>query len=528
MSGRSAPAACALFASLSACAEAPLFVPWPSLTPGDRVFLVSTEGERVLEVRGPLDPTSVAPTDGFTSDSSLWLARPDLSALRARAPLLLLPDRQDELRLTPRSGTGCAEGRFDEASGRAAYRLAAETSWWSRSGETGFAPVAAPAFAADLEWSAPAGEAACDLAETRLRPFAREESIFGPSVRIPDGEAPELWRDLWSVSRVDQDRVVAVSLRALFVLDRGEQRTDFDGPRVLLIREMLAASSPDLEWRFTQVLYLARPTPRVIVTAAEFDSQLERVAGAVFAVELREEGFGEVRRLASALATSDLAALGDDGFVAVGLDSIVLGEASGPLRERRPSDVVALTRVLAVPEEERFVLGGGPAYVWTGSRAELLEGRLEPEPILDADGSAGFRSPIRGLARLRAPALGHELWALSFSTGLYQRSARGSWLPARFRLLPSPRDCLGGVDACGLVSKPARARHAFPSPDGGLVILTEICAGLVEWSPRYGCGRRLARDESARRLLFGRSEGRYLTLVGEDGLLLEEERPQLP
>lgn len=118
--------------------------------------------------------------------------------------------------------------------------------------------------------------------------------------------------------------------------------------------------------------------------------------------------------------------------------------------------------------------------------------------------------------------------ASTFNTGLLEQREDRSWGETSIEVLPEARSCLGMADACGFVHEVRRYGALIAHPADGVFIIPDGCNEPIVWSPSKGCARRVGRPSGEPKVTTGRREGRFLTLVGPEAVLLELVSPVDP
>jgi hypothetical protein len=95
-------------------------------------------------------------------------------------------------------------------------------------------------------------------------------------------------------------------------------------------------------------------------------------------------------------------------------------------------------------------------------------------------------------------------------------------------VLPEPRSCLGGSDECGFVHELRRYGVSMTHASDGVLVIPGDCDELIVWSPRHRCARRVIRPDTELAVITRRHDGRFVTVVGSDAVVLEPESESLP
>lgn len=342
------------------CARETEFAAWPALDTKVPVFVLTIEGSSVDEILGPFDPNAldVLPELELADDGELWIVQADPSVLEMRHALLASRTFSD-LGLVESPSSMCTAVRYETQEARLLLPLDAEARWFESSEGAGFSPASTPPFAALLSWALPASEGNCPLEAPVLRPFGAEARMFAPGVVPPPGLVAEDWTEMKAASRINDDRVLAASLNAAYIFERGEQRSDFEGPKVLAAQQLVPNLRAGIAVYFNDALFLPEPRPRALLSVYESAPSGASVYGWLFEVELSEQGFGAMALISQGPDLGVLLALDRSSYLAAGGSTWLIREGDSPPTLRSVEANIGFQRAELSENGERIALGGG-------------------------------------------------------------------------------------------------------------------------------------------------------------------------
>lgn len=518
--------------------------PWPDRAYA-AAFLLDADARSVGNIDGPFrphDPSSPAPAVERTLPEvgALHLVGLEEAALERMSPTWRRTE-PERLRLeaTPES---CPRGRVmldEEGTPRqvSLASLAPEILVFEE--EVGFSSTEEHALPLDrLSVRVPEDLSRCVTGTSALVPFGDQTRLLEGVTALrgralPDPSLAPLDRAAWTlfgnVDRLDDGRAVALSSRALYLIERGRGLRD-DERHVQLASLVLDPEFPRRSYSFTNLWADPRPAAngaaRVIVLLQHQDEVGATVTRTLAEFTLDAQGWASYRVLARLDREVEDAVFEPSGrFVAVGAEGLVLllGPEPDVVRESTLDlDSRLLWHVLSTGEPAR------PHLVLTRGSAMFVGdlGRPEQALVVPADGS--FREAA---AAVWAPGGSGEARVLlsSFNNGYFLYEEATGWRSVAF---DAPRSALGCAEAsteCGQRRFDDRFVRLARRPGGSLLAIAEGCAAAFELHPERLCavpvleaGQAVAeRSVSRRNFRALRVSGGVPLVGGREGTLLE-------
>lgn len=546
--GRRRLAAIALLsAGTAACADRAerRYGPWPEVDL-PVAFLVLELGEAVGRSIGPLTLSAgeivhgpaVVESAAGEADGAV------LVGFSAEALASVVPDfaadRLDEAVLEPGVET-CQPERLDELSLLAYARidrratmmqLGADGTWTS----TG---------AHERPWvdhhriALPFDPALCLASKSppTVRPFGDQAELLQAGTTI--GGRPIGTLAVQDVELLDGDKVVSYVDGFFLLFERGAPFVGDDRHGVAL-RAVLPAV-PEGTWVITGLSVdrsPAAPTQgwRVLASAAALRSA-RWIAGAVLEIEIDAGGIGMARTATGPYSEGLSSVVVDPSgrIVVVGERGLVLtaSSARGAWSSFRLNDSTGQLNRVAFTGDR-----GRPHFVGT------LDGL-----VLLGDASRGAASFVReylepgnqSSTEVTAVALHElspgraELYAATYSDGLYRRSPEGEWSRVALDVALEARGCGGAPSDCGRRTYSEAPEDLTLTERGTIVFMPEFCTAIFEHDRRGGCGRPIplqagtiqntpSTQPRERFIGLGRL-GDRIVITGTRGRVLELELP---
>ncbi len=344
-------------------------------------------------------------------------------------------------------------------------------------------------------------------AEALFQPFGPERARLPVGATV-EGESPwtEMASHAVSVLRLDRERVLVATDRAVIIAERG--RGHRDEPTVA---RLLPATAEII------AVGLVRDGPgRAVVVGHHGNGHLPGTGGAIWDVELSPSGLGAVVTATVVPVQLEAVARADDGtVVAVGIDGLVLTRGPGDAVFRATARLgVDLLSVTATPDPRvPFVMGTSDGQVVLG---DARTGLFERVQLIDST----RRFDVTSVNWIQTPD-GVELWA-GTEVGLFQRPPASAWRAFPLDLPAAVERCAGAVDACGARDYVDRLtplvvdRRNAPGPQR-LWIQSMGCTGTTVLDRATGCLGHVAREPGLVVRAMRGAATRALTL--DDGVL---------
>lgn len=541
---RGLSSALTLAGGLAGCAEPDeRFVAWPAQLP-ELVFLVHTDGQRLLEARGPLSGAEpgLSRLELLDSADARWeVLGFELAELRAAVPELPPELEPSRVRLEP--GTErCEQGRFSrEADGhtrRLSVTSLSPTRWlldpealdWYRPTEEETPPLSL-VVPEDTE------RCAAEVAGSSFRAFGATEALFQDvdtlGGRLIPTRAPWVGADfdrIWvGLHWVDEDTALGVTRNALHRLSRGAPLRD-EPTHYFPLAEAMAPSFaervPFIDGHAVDPRTLGTARVRILAsvtalpTATNADDPTRLVE-----LWLDDAGFSAPRELASSSTRIRSIVFEPSGrAVAVGAGGAVLVVDPNPEVAPRLSRVSDTNPPLL---EIQGTLDPARPHLVLGESGLILLGdmpaaRFEVVPPQELIGSA-----LSGLAHHVTPE-GAMIAGTRYVGGFLAWRSQQGWRAPAFRLPSAVVDCTSQADDCGL-RQPASTSNAPLALSAQVMLFPmEECDAVFLLDLERGCGRGILREGAERAAPTARYyfrthaiQGAQVLVGGDDGRLVE-------
>lgn len=480
--------------------------------------VVVDDADRPTRLLGPWDLAQPRDAVRFTSEeAALLLVGLDLADLRSQVPSL-----DPSGPLVPRLGTTC-DGTLDGQPQRdlvlpahaPVLRVTPEAGLVQRTARSSIVSLGDVVLRGTLD------PTLCERAgEAVLQPLGPSRRLL-PEGTTVEGQSP--WSGMpsrgVSVVRLDRERVLVATDRAVVVFTRGESYRDEPSVARLLPTTGNAIA-----------LAMVRDGPgAAVVVGHHGNGSAPGTGGAIWDVTVGPAGIGAVTTATVVPVQLEAVARGDDGtVVAVGVDGLVLARAPGATSFRVAARLgVDLLSITATPDPRApLLIGSADGQVLLGDARTGLFDRVQ---VIDS----ARRLDLTSVAWTQA-ADGVELWA-GTELGLFHRPPNGAWRARPLDLPPALHRCAGASNPCGARDFVDRLTSIVvdrrgPPEAQRMWVQSMGCSGLAVLDRGSGCVGHVARDEGlvARAIRGATTRGLtlddgVLTAVTEDGLVLELE-----
>ncbi|MCC7383020.1 MAG: hypothetical protein IT384_14370 [Deltaproteobacteria bacterium] len=490
-----------LVAGTAACADRGerRYAPWPEIDLAV-AFLVLELDEAVGRSIGPLALSagelvhgpSVVESAAGEADGAVLVGF-STEALASVLPTFAA-DRLDEAVLEPGVET-CQPERLDEPSllayaridGRATVmQLGADGAWTS----TG---------AHQRRWvdhhriALPFDPALCLASKSppTVRPFGDQAELLRAGTMV-GGQAIRTLA-VQDVELLDADKVVSYVDGFFLLFERGAPFVGDDRHGIAL-RSVLPAV-PEGTWVVTGLSVDRSPAApahewRVLASAAA-QRGARWIAGAVLEIEIDAGGIRSTRTATGPISEGLSAVVVDPSgrIVVVGEHGLVLTATSsrGDWSAFRLDDSTGqLNRVAFTGDPAR------PHFVGTLAGLVLLgdAGRGAASFVREHLEPGNQSSTVVTAVSLHEVSAGRaELYAATYSDGLFRRSPEGEWSRVALEVAPEARGCGGAPTDCGRRTYSEAPEDLTLTARGTIVFMPEFCTAIFEHDRRGGCGR---------------------------------------
>ena len=442
------------------------------------------------------------------------------------------PARASSMQLISRN-TACEPGAVSVDGSRVQLPMPKDTARLRFEEGRGWAPMPADdtliASLGQFSLDLPTDSAQCfgDSAPSFV-PFGGMEPLIGPNATIA-GRSPRpgetRFRD---VVRLEDDRVVAISSTAVFVVERGRTFDDRPGQAIslleseglLVLRALAVDPEPSRGEGRMRVFVIASPAMEDTVDG--FSLLFELRLG-----ELGLEQVGTATRTVQTLGT--VVVRPEDGRLVVGASpaQIFTMLPGGPLENvQLPLSgtkrvEVNLTGIAATP------------YAIVGTAAGVLLLGDETARVWEPDRNLRGGSAFRAVAA-RPTSTGFQLWVGDSDGNLFEKQANGSWIQKTPKLDPSHGSCFLQDAICGWFG-PITSARALVFLDAyepeRLLMFLDGCAAVIVMTTDARCSvltplgsRPIESAPSEVSFSIVHASPRWVTLAAKDGSLYEMPR----
>jgi hypothetical protein len=493
---------------LATCSSHPAGrVPWPEGL--DVAFLVRGQDGRILSVRGPI-LDGAATTLAVDERVDAFLVGWSNDFLQELLPRMDVA-RRDEIQLEAEPETCVEQGRLGDDKSTVRWPLPANSQAHrvrQQMQETESVPLDLVLSADEWAVTLPIGDAVCAM------PWERRLQLFGSSPRVlSDGEiidgAPRRYGtdseylDFNQVLRVDEDRVVALALRALYVFERGRPFEDTRLHRVarsedLLGVEFLPTEDPE---RFRFFVHMKEGGP-----PSDQYSLLE--------ITLTPEGWSDPIESEFWPGYIKRQAIADPrGFVIWTNEGIVYTASTAS--QINLYDAPPGIRALALkPGPLPHVIAGYDGNVYI---TDLLDRELPTLPI------DNLSLPVPSLIKQLAWAPDGTVWAGTKGAELWRRLPGQDWAVFSSDVTTADGSCGAAGAFCGRVSIAPEARVL---PQNPTLFSPEVCATLLVYLEDFDCMVPVSwppelSDQPPEKLGRPHRSEDVVTVGGPDAILLD-------
>lgn len=515
-----------LFWLVSACSEAPEFVPAPDLAEGDLMFILRASFATGLSIDGPYageDRYSATRSIQVEDDDRLYILEVPLDRLRALNPIL---DESRLMALAIELGAEVCEGGR-KSSNAQRYPLAAVVpTMLALEGEEWVSETTP----GDLTLVLPSDQAQCWARPTPvLRAFGDELLLLRPGFPIdvpPSGQSHD---QLEEARPLGPNHFIISTAGSLKVFEHG--RAWANEPEHLLGFDALPPSVGQNPYLFQDVLVGPEQDAgdyvlRIAFVEGRDSSGGGRSGGVASARWNPSSGFSPLEVLWESpnLRLYNLKSRAGGRWTAIGDGGAILrGDFASP-------DVVE-SRLPGGGDLRRLLYDESPEapVVIADTSLNLYFGDLETN-VWQRELSGSLFSGLSGAA-LRRTMAGVEIFLAPFSAQLGRRDIDGHRSELLVDVPPEAANCMGPDDACGARLPSGLAGDLALTPDGTLLIGLKTCGFLVEVNLDKTCTRAIPipfesdpdRDSTEIRATAFAAD--RLLVTGTNGLVAEADWP---